>query len=83
MNKSKKTAGSIPPSSTKSAPRSKGSGVRALLDTFENSIDDETTISVTEYIRLVQLEREIKAEEPMDVEVLWIERLDDPSEGAD
>jgi hypothetical protein len=83
MSKSKKRAEAPPPPNDSLAPRSKVPGIRALLDTFEGGIDDQMKISVTEYIRLVQLEQEMKSEEPVNIEVLWIDRLDDPSDGAD
>jgi hypothetical protein len=58
--------------------------VRALLDKFEGGIDSQNDmkISVTEYIRLVQLEREMKSDEPANVEVIWIDIPADPSTGA-
>ncbi|MDZ4798325.1 MAG: hypothetical protein SGI92_09195 [Bryobacteraceae bacterium] len=54
------------------------------MNTFEQTIGGgEVKVSVTEYIRLVQLEREVKAEEPTDIEVIWTERLESLYEGAD
>ncbi|MBC7927513.1 MAG: hypothetical protein H7039_17850 [Bryobacteraceae bacterium] len=58
-------------------------GVRTLIREFESSIGQkELKMSVTDYIRLVQLERELGEEEPQDVEVRWVDPTDETSDNA-
>jgi len=84
MSKSRKSTPGLVPRPNEPEPLESVSGVRALMNTFEQTIGGgEVKVSVTEYIRLVQLEREVKAEEPTDIEVIWTERLESLYEGAD
>lgn len=76
MRKSRKSTEGSPPLSESPGLTGNKSGVKALLEQFERQIGNDVKVSVTEYIRLVQLDRELKAEEPHDVEVIWTERLE-------
>lgn len=84
MRKQKKQADAESPHTDSPAPRSKVSGIQALLNKFEGGIANaELKISVTEYIRLVQLESEMEPDEPRKVEVTWIDITAAPPSGAD
>jgi hypothetical protein len=84
MSKSRKPKAEPAPQADEPVQPEGVSGVRALIDSFEKSLQvGDMKISVTEYIRLVQLEREVKAIEPCDIEVTWIERLEGLNDGAD
>lgn len=65
--------------SSESASPASVTGIQALVERFEqNANDNRTKISVTDYIRLVQMLREQQAEEPADIEVTWVDPQEDP-----
>lgn len=50
--------------------------IAALLDAFEQQIRDQTVkVSVSDYIRLLQLKREFDEQKPKEIEVTWVDSL--------
>lgn len=47
--------------------------VRRLLDALESKIDADVKCSVADFIRLVQLERELMSEQVKEIHVSWQE----------
>ena len=45
--------------------------VRKILDAMEARMDNDPKASVADYIRLLQLERELSAEQVREVRVTW------------
>jgi hypothetical protein len=57
--------------------------IRALLDKFEAQMDgSELKVSVGDYIRLIQMKRELDETEPRDIEVRWVDHMDEPDESG-
>jgi hypothetical protein len=56
-------------------PRSQRGKLSALLKKFEEQLaNKETRISVADYIRLLQLKRELENDRVRDVKVTWVEQ---------
>ncbi len=47
--------------------------VQKMLDVLESKIDSDLKCSVGDFIRLLQLERELKAEHVKEIQVTWQE----------
>jgi FtsZ-binding cell division protein ZapB len=47
--------------------------VQKMLDVLESKIDGDVKCSVADFIRLLQLERELKAEHVKEIQVTWQE----------
>lgn len=54
------------------APRGKSAVEKAIGD-FESSLDGKN-VSLGDYLRLVQLQKEIDEDEPKDIECKWVEQ---------
>lgn len=54
--------------------------VRRLLDVLESKIDKDVKCSVGDFIRLLQLERELTAEQVREIHVSWQETKRDKNE---
>jgi hypothetical protein len=55
-------------------PRTQRGKLTALLKKFEEQLtNQDLRISVAEYIRLLQMKRELEGEKPRDVKVTWVE----------
>ncbi|HLH40769.1 MAG TPA: hypothetical protein VKX39_16585 [Bryobacteraceae bacterium] len=58
----------------KRRPRSKAAAVKKILKKVEAKLkSDEVKATLGDYIRLVQLEKELMDEEPRDIKVTWVE----------
>jgi hypothetical protein len=56
-------------------PQTQHSQLAALLKKFEEQVaNKETRISVADYIRLLQMKRELEGSEVRDVKVTWVEQ---------
>ncbi len=54
--------------------RSESQAVDKAIERFEEKLEkEEVKVSVGDYIRLVQLREEMKAEEPKEVKATWVE----------
>lgn len=63
------------------AKRSKTEMVRKILQRMEDKLSkDDVKATLGDYIRLVQLEKELKDEEPREIKVTWIEPAKTESE---
>lgn len=49
------------------------SAVDRAINTFEKSLEDKK-VTVGDYLRLVQLQKEIDEDEPKDIECTWVEQ---------
>lgn len=57
--------------------------IGALLDRFEQqSQSDKFRMSVADYIRLLQIEKELDDKQPRDVKVTWVETQPDKNDSA-
>ena len=54
--------------------------VAELLDLIEAKLRAEAKGSLGDYIRLVQLQKEIEEEDPRDTKVGWVDKLETPKE---
>jgi hypothetical protein len=62
---------------------SRSSRVKALLDRVGQTLEQgELKPSLADYIRLMQFERELTEEEPRNVEVRWVEKLEEESDSG-
>ena len=70
-----KAGGSTPRRKPKPKPRAfrRAEAVDKAIVAFEKKLDKEANVTVGEYIRLVQLQKEIDGDEPKDVSATWIE----------
>jgi hypothetical protein len=60
----------------KSAPRrpSKKGAIETLMKKFEKTLEEDgVKLTVGEYIRLMQLRKELNVEEPKEIKVTWVE----------
>lgn len=52
------------------------SQISSLLSKFEKQLkDQDVKVSVADYIRLVQIRREVEDRRPKDIEVTWVDSL--------
>ena len=55
------------------APR-KENAVDKAISTFEKTLSKRKNVSIGDYIRLLQLQKEINEDEPKDVECTWVDQ---------
>lgn len=56
-------------------PRTQRAKLSALLKQFEEQLaEKETRITVAEYLRLLQMERELETDKVRDVKVTWVDQ---------
>jgi hypothetical protein len=71
--KSPKSANRRGEKESKRQPKTEG-GIDRLIQKFEDSLEtDGVKPSVSEYIRLKQLRKELDVEEPKEIKVTWVE----------
>jgi hypothetical protein len=64
----------------KHAPKRQADVVRTLIENVEKKLsEDAGKASVGDYIRLVQLQKELEEEQPKEIKVTWVE----PEETSD
>jgi len=55
--------------------------IRSLLDKFEGQMNEgDFKMSVADYIRLIQMKQELDSTQPQNVEVSWVDHLDEHGE---
>jgi hypothetical protein len=55
------------------APRRENAVDRAIT-AFEKTLESNKNVSVGDYVRLLQLQKEIDGDEPKDIECTWVEQ---------
>ena len=64
-----------------SKPMSRSAEIRGLIESMEQKIlGGESKATIGDYVRLIQLEREMAAEEPKEVRLRWIGEKDTSNE---
>lgn len=60
--------------------KSRGEVVRDLLAAMETKLSaEQTKVSLADYIRLVQLQKEIEGDEPREIRVRWVDHESESS----
>jgi hypothetical protein len=58
----------------------KPGAIQKLIQRFEKALDKEKVkLTVSEYIRLLQLRKELSVEEPKEIKVTWVEPIEKES----
>ena len=75
MSKTKGSEAAKPKATKRSKPRGprRKDALDRAINAFEASLEKKN-VTVGEYVRLVQLQKEIDGDEPKDIKVTWVEQ---------
>ena len=76
MSNTKGTEAQKPRAENKKQPRAprKENAVDRAISNFEKTLPKRKNVSIGDYIRLLQLQKEINEDEPKDVECTWVDQ---------
>ncbi len=56
-------------------PHARAHGIETLIEAFHERIKEAAAkMSISDYVRLLQMQQELSTDEPADIEVTWIEK---------
>jgi hypothetical protein len=71
--RAKKTQDAATPKPKRRRRRNKAAFVRDVIRRIEDKLTDDAKPSVGDFIRLLQLEKELEEEQPKEIQVSWVE----------